>query len=27
VRQVSTSVELPNLNASLDAIHQYKSGD
>ncbi|HTJ91972.1 MAG TPA: fused uroporphyrinogen-III synthase HemD/membrane protein HemX, partial [Pararobbsia sp.] len=27
VRQSSTSVELPNLNASLDAIHQYKSGD
>ncbi|WP_413192603.1 fused uroporphyrinogen-III synthase HemD/membrane protein HemX [Pararobbsia alpina] len=27
VRQASTAVELPNLNASLDAIHQYKSGD
>ena len=27
VRQASTSVELPSLNASLDAIHQYKSGD
>lgn len=27
VRQASTSVELPSLNASLDAIHQYKSGE
>lgn len=27
VRHASTAVELPNLNASLDAIHQYKSGD
>ncbi|WP_240648073.1 fused uroporphyrinogen-III synthase HemD/membrane protein HemX [Pararobbsia silviterrae] len=27
VRHASTVVELPNLDASLDAIHQYKSGD
>lgn len=26
VRHTSTSVELPNLNTSLEAIHQYKSG-
>jgi uroporphyrinogen III methyltransferase/synthase len=27
VRHASTSVDLPNLNASLEAVHQYKSGD
>ena len=27
VRHASTAVELPNLSASLAAIHQYKSGD
>jgi uroporphyrinogen III methyltransferase / synthase len=27
VRHTSMSVELPNLNTSLEAVHQYKSGD
>jgi uroporphyrinogen III methyltransferase/synthase len=27
VRHASTSVDLPNLNTSLEAVHQFKSGD